>query len=128
MSEADRAGIQGLAGVLIWTDAQRFPEMRRFYRDVLGLVTRSDRPDFINFAWGDVRLSVSVHHEVAGRADDPLRVMVNFTVEDIHAAVVQLRTRGVAFSRPPEQEKWGGWVATFNDPDGNTLQLFQLPG
>ncbi len=26
----------------------------------------------------------------------------------------------------PEQESWGGWVATFKDPDGNVLQLLQL--
>ena len=120
--------IQGLAGVLIWTDAERYPAMRHFYRDILGLVPRSDRAEFINFAWGNVRLSLSVHEDVASTAVDPLRVMVNFEVTDIHAAFGQLRDRGVAFSRPPEREKWGGWVATFADPDGNTLQLMQLPG
>jgi catechol 2,3-dioxygenase-like lactoylglutathione lyase family enzyme len=31
---------------------------------------------------------------------------------------------GVVFERPPEREDWGGTVATFHDPDGNTLQLF----
>ena len=120
--------IQGLAGVLIWTEAERYAEMRRFYRDVLGLVPRSDRAEFINFAWGNVRLSVSVHEDVANTAVDPLRVMVNFEVTDIHAAFERLVKLGVTFSRAPEHEKWGGWVATFNDPDGNTLQLMQLPG
>lgn len=120
--------IQGLAGILIWTDAHRFPEMRRFYTDVLGLAPRSDRAGFINFAWGSVRLTVSVHEAVMGRATDALRLMVNFEVPDIHEAFTSLSARGVAFSRSPEQEAWGGWVATFSDPDGNTLQLFQLPG
>jgi hypothetical protein len=33
----------------------------------------------------------------------------------------------VVFSRRPEREAWGGVVATFADPDGNTLQLMELP-
>jgi len=28
---------------------------------------------------------------------------------------------------PPEREHWGGWIATLQDPDGNILQLLQLP-
>ena len=41
------------------------------------------------------------------------------------AAVARLKAAGVAFSREPEQESWGGWIATFNDPDGNVLSLAQ---
>jgi predicted enzyme related to lactoylglutathione lyase len=33
----------------------------------------------------------------------------------------------VEFIRQPEREQWGGWIATFKDPDGNILQLLQLP-
>jgi predicted enzyme related to lactoylglutathione lyase len=33
----------------------------------------------------------------------------------------------VDFTRAPAREEWGGWVATFADPDGNVLQLMQLP-
>jgi predicted enzyme related to lactoylglutathione lyase len=53
--------------------------------------------------------------------------MVNFAVDDIHAAHARLAAAGVTFTREPGQEPWGGWVATFSDPDGNTLQLLQLP-
>lgn len=123
----DRGTVTGLAGVLIWTDAERFPAMRDFYRDTLGLHPRSVRDDFVNFAWGDTRLSVAVHDDVAGPALDPLRIMVNLAVDDIHAAHERLSAHGVPFDRPPEQEEWGGWVATLRDPDGNVVQLFQLP-
>jgi predicted enzyme related to lactoylglutathione lyase len=119
--------IRGLAGVLVWTEADRFPAMARFYRDVLGLRARTDRSDFVNFDWGGIRLSIGVHAGVRGRSGDPLRVMVNLAVDDIEATAARLRAAGVAFSRPPEREEWGGWVATFADPDGNTLQLMQLP-
>jgi len=119
--------IEGLAGVLIWTEADRFPAMARFYRDTLGLAPRSAKSDFINFDWSGVRLSVGVHDRVRGVSREPLRVMVNLTVADIHTAHERLTGAGVIFTRAPAREEWGGWVATFADPDGNILQLMQLP-
>lgn len=124
---SDHASISGLAGVLVWTDAERFAAMRAFYVETLGLRPRSDRTHFVNFAWGDARLTVSVHREVTGPTREPLRLMLNLTVRDIAAAHARLAAAGVVFARPPEQEPWGGWIATLADPDGNVLQLFQLP-
>lgn len=115
--------ITGINGVLIWT--ADLPRLVAFYRDVLGLEARSVRERIANFAWGDFRLTLAVHSEVSGQAKDPLRVMINFSIDDIDAAYQRLSANGVLFSRPPEQEPWGGWVATFTDPDGNTLQLLQ---
>ncbi len=117
--------IEGLAGVLVFTEAVRFPPMLRFYRDTLGLTPRSVKADFVNFDWAGVRLSVSVHDRVHGASRDPLRVMIHLAVTDIHAVHARLADAGVVFSRAPEREPWGGWVATFADPDGNTLQLLQ---
>jgi predicted enzyme related to lactoylglutathione lyase len=119
--------IEGLVGVLIWTDADRFPAMARFYRDTLGLTPRSAKSDFINFDWSGVRLSVGVHDRVRGASREPLRIMINLTVTDIAATHERLTRAGVAFTRAPAREDWGGWVATFADPDGNTVQLMQLP-
>ena len=119
--------IDGLAGVLISTSADRFPAMARFYRETLGLAPRSDKADLINFDWHGVRLSVGVHDRVGGTSRDPMRVMVNLTVTDIGAVHDRLVRAGVVFTRSPAREDWGGWVATFADPDGNVLQLMQLP-
>src|SRR5262249_30169613 len=87
----------------------------------------SDKADFISFDWDGVRLSVSVHDRVDGTSRDPLRLMVNLAVGDIGAVHERLVHAGVVFTRAPEREDWGGWVATFADPDGNVLQLMQLP-
>lgn len=119
--------ILGLSGVLVWTEAERYPAMRAFYVDTLGLTPRSDRERFVNFDWGAQRLTVSVHEGVRGAARDPLRLMINLDVDDIHSVAARLSANGVEFTRSPEQESWGGWVATFADPDGNTLQLLQTP-
>lgn len=117
--------IDGLAGVIIWTD--NMAEMTAFYRDALGLPTHSERPHFVAFKWGDTRLSVGLHSEVRGRNATPHRIMVNLAARDIHALHARLLAAGVNFVRPPEREHWGGWVATFADPDGNLLQLLQQP-
>ena len=119
--------ITGLAGVLIWTEPERFAAMARFYRDRLGLTPRTSEPDFINFDWGGVRLSVSVHDRVRGESRDPFRIMVNLAVDDLRSLHARLTAAGVVFTRAPEQEDWGGQVATLLDPDGNLVQLFELP-
>jgi len=128
VSGVSTSSIRGLAGVLVWTDAARFDAMRRFYVEMLGLRARSDRRGFVNFEWGDLRLTVAVHDGVAGGSREPLRVMLNLRVDDIDAAHAALVRAGVRFSRAPATEPWGGRVATFQDPDGNTLQLMQPPG
>lgn len=117
--------IDGIVGVILWTeDVER---LAAFYRDVLELTPHSTRPDFVAFSLGDLRLSIGRHDSVSGRTSDPFRIMVNLGVQDIQRVVARLKQRGVAFIREPEQERWGGWVATFSDPDGNMLQLLQQP-
>ena len=118
--------IDGLAGVIIWTDD--LDRLSAFYTDTLGLSPHSVRPHFVSFKWGGVRLGLGAHREVSGRSRDPYRVMINLAASDIHVEYEALRSRGVEFMRPPEREHWGGWVATFRDPDGNVLQLLQLEG
>ena len=117
--------IDSLAGAIIWTE--QLDRMASFYRDTLRLPVHSERPYFVAFQLGAARLSVGTHSEVHGPARESVRVTVNLGVSDIHAAYRELTARGVAFVRPPEREHWGGWVASFRDPDGNLLQLLQQP-
>ena len=117
--------IEGVVGVAIWTEDLN--ALLPFYRDTLGLEPHSVRPDFVSFKWGGVRLGIGSHSEVRGKNAERYRVMVNLGVDDIHSEYEALRARGVEFIRPPELEHWGGWVCTFSDPDGNTLQLLQQP-
>ena len=119
--------IRALAGVIVWTPADRWAAMDRFYVEVLGLVPRTRRDGFVNFELGDQRLTITTHDALSGPSRDPLRVMVNLETDDIDAEHARLVAAGVAFTRTPEREPWGGIVATFADPDGTTLQLFELP-
>ena len=116
--------ITGVVGVTFWTDD--LDKMFRFYNDVLQLPLHSRHPDFIAFELGEVRFNIGLHDRVSGESKDPFRAMPHLGVDDIHAVAERLAEAGVEFIRQPEQESWGGWVATFRDPDGNTLQLLQL--
>ena len=116
--------ITGVVGVTFWTDD--LEKMFRFYNDVLQLPLHSRHTDFIAFELGDVRFNIGLHDRVSGISEDPYRFMPHLGVADIHAVAARLADAGVEFIRQPEQESWGGWVATFRDPDGNTLQLLQL--
>jgi len=118
--------IFGVVGVNIWTNHLEL--LRRFYRDTLCLPLHSDHGDFVAFAFGDIRLNLGLHDAITGPTREPHRIMINLGVEDIHNEHRRLTAQGVEFVRPPEQEFWGGWVATFKDPDGNLLQLLQLIG
>ena len=74
-----------------------------------------------------MRLNLGTHSEVRGSTRDPYRIMVNLGTTDIHRLTQELLAKGVEFLRLPEQEHWGGYVATFSDPDGNLLQILQSP-
>jgi predicted enzyme related to lactoylglutathione lyase len=111
------------AGVIYWT--ANLNAMVDFYRRVLELPVHSIHEDFAAFEVGGIRISVGLHSEINGPAPRGLRVMVNLGVEDIFVTYKALAERGVRFIRPPEREEWGGWIATFSDPDGNLLQLLQ---
>ena len=105
----------------------RFETMCDFYERILGLTPVSKRPDHVAFQHGGFRLTLGVHSEVRGPAKDPLRAMINFAVADIEKTYLDLTDDGAVAIRAPELEPWGGWIATFSDPDGNTIQLLQLP-
>lgn len=115
--------IQSLAGVVIWTE--NLDRLSSFYQNALDMKPHSVRLGFVAFRFGDTRLSLGQHDNVVGLSKEPYRVMVNLGVADIHEAFHTLESRGVSFIRSPEKEHWGGWIATFFDPDGNLLQLLQ---
>lgn len=122
--------IEGLAGVILWTAPDRFEAMRRFYTEQVGLAPQpTTREGHVAFSWGTpprhVRLIVGVHQGVSGTNPDPERLMVNLLASDVEALAVEMRSRGVAFIEGPRRQSWGGWIATFRDPDGNTVQLLQ---
>ena len=110
--------------VIVWTED--LPRLTAFYRDVMGLPLEMETDGFVTFQGaGGAQLALGTHSEVSGQAKDPYRLMVDFQVDDCQAEHERLKGQGVEFMRSPGPEE-GVIIATFKDPDGNLLQLFQM--
>jgi len=117
----------GVVGVTIWTqDHKSLEPMVEFYRDQLGMDIHSRHEGWVSFRFGGMRFNIGVHHLITHSPSDPYRTMINFGTNDIFGLFDRLQRWGVTVIRNPEKEHWGGWVATFQDPDGNVVQLLQL--
>ena len=96
-----------------------------FFRDVIGLPFNFADAEFgyASFATRGAAFAVvqAPEGEAVGR-----HTGVGFAVDDLDAAHAALVEKGVEFPRPPTREPWGGYMAVFADPDGNTYYLDQV--
>jgi predicted enzyme related to lactoylglutathione lyase len=101
-----------------------------FYTDVLGLEKRVENPTpdgprflTVGVAGDDFQLvlwpGTPGHAEPALGAPPP---SVTIATDDCRGAVEELKSRGVHFLTDVLEFPWG-YVAQFEDPDGNRLQL-----
>jgi len=93
-----------------------------FYRDALGLRMKfQDGANWAQFDAGGVNFSLSSPAEAAEGASG---AVVIFEVEDIDAITQRLAAAGAAVVSTRDMGSHGR-AATFRDPDGNLVQLFQ---
>lgn len=116
--------IQGLRLASIWSEDLN--NLLPFYRDVLGLKVGMETPGFV--VLGDPNgpaVALGTHSEVRGKAREPARHMVAFDTDDLRGECVRLKSAGVEFIEEPNKQG-DLWIATFKDPEGNYVQLFQF--
>jgi lactoylglutathione lyase len=102
----------------------------RFYRDTMGFEVSAQYGDYAELRAGDALLGLfprTVMAEAVGF--DPLaagdRVALVFRVEDVDAALAEVRERGAPVAADPQDRPdWGLRVAHVRDPDGNLLELY----
>lgn len=93
-----------------------------FYTDILGLATRSDRPDFaIGGAWLDV--GDQQVHLIEADVPDNCGQHFAIRVEDLDGAIEELRSRGVEVGDPSPVGT--GRQAFLTDPSGNLIELHE---
>ncbi len=97
-----------------------------FYRDTVGLSPQEGMEDFALQLPQGASLGFGGHSETHGRAKEPSRVLINLFVEDINSSQAELEAKGVKFFRDKGVECWGGVISSFEDPDGNYVQLIQF--
>ena len=108
------------------------PGASRFYEELLGLPLKSPRSEESFRVFDAGPMSLVVEHVDAGAPAEDQALIGRFTglsfdVADVQSKYSELASLGVAFSGLPEQQAWGGILATLRDPSGNELQLVQQP-
>ena len=128
-----------------------------FYRDTLGMTLHRRRPhvdnDYVALQTGYPNVVLNVaSFKISPDSQQSLEVMqymnhtgqpaetqtnrpgnshLCLTVDDLRACHAELKSKGVRFNSDPVTitagPNEGGLVAYFYDPDGYTLELFQLP-
>ena len=118
-----------VTGAVVNLTSEEPERLGAWYRDVLALPTAPEMGEWA-FRAGPLELIIDGHSETRGAASEPQRVLINLFVGDVRAERDRLGAAGVSFLREPEQEPWGGVIATMVDPDGNYVQLveFSPPG
>lgn len=124
--------LQSVAHIRVFSMPTEWASAAEFYRDVLDLEEIYTDPDHgvaVFECGGDLTLGLE-----RVEADDPEEwetaarfTGISFRVADIARAYETLSARGVAFDGAPERMEWGGILAHFRDPAGNTLTLVQEP-
>ncbi len=101
-----------------------------FYRDVLGLPLQlhEEAHGYASFAPEGIRLGLArvAPGEPESAALVGRHTGVGFGVPDLDAAHRELVAKGVRFTMAPSKQPWGGYMATFADPDGNVFYLDRL--
>ena len=97
-----------------------------FYRDKLGfsLQFSDDEHGYASFDAGPIRVGLAEvglsQRDLTGR-----HTGVGFCTADLEQTYAECVRRGVKFSMQPERQPWGGFMAMFEDPDGNVSYLDQ---
>jgi catechol 2,3-dioxygenase-like lactoylglutathione lyase family enzyme len=103
-----------------------------FFENTLGMDLQHSDPQFgyASFDAGPIRMGVAQidsadadQRRLAGR-----QTGLGFAVADLKARHAELATLGVVFSMEPSKQPWGGFMAMFEDPDGNTFYLDEIAG
>jgi predicted enzyme related to lactoylglutathione lyase len=109
--------------VFYWT--KDLDEAVAFYRDVLGLSMRLRiENDWAEFDVGGT--TVAVHGTRGGSQPPYLGATVVFEVDDLDATMRALYGRGVRFEGEVTEVPESGRFASFVDPAGNVVQIFEI--
>jgi len=101
----------------------------RFFRDKIGLrLAFYDRKHkWVCFDAGRMAFSLTTAWNREAKKMVGRRTGLSFYVDDIEKTVKALKKKHVKFNFPPRKQPWGGILANFCDPDGNSYFLLQMP-
>ncbi len=122
--------IKGLDSIMLNSgDAKMLAE---FYEKKVGLekgeeFEMGDKGEsYFSFNVKPVGFGIADHSQVKGKTKEGKRILLNFEVDDIDEEVKKLMNNDVKVVQGKYHIEGYGWIATFEDPDGNYFQLVQV--
>jgi predicted enzyme related to lactoylglutathione lyase len=125
-SRKEGAVALNLNNVMLGSEDSR--RLADFYTKVLGVANpewSDETGGWFGFRAGDGSLAIGPHSEVKGRAQEPGRIMLNFSTTDVTGEFERIRSIGAEVVAEPYEPGGGSGMhlCTFADPDGNYFQL-----
>jgi catechol 2,3-dioxygenase-like lactoylglutathione lyase family enzyme len=118
-------------GIRLWVTPEHFEATCDFYCEALELkcTWRSAEQGVATYEIGFGPTIVVERADAEARREALFGRFTGMSLEvaDIAAAYEALTARGVPFNGPPERQYWGGIMAFFTDPGGNSHTLLQRP-
>jgi predicted enzyme related to lactoylglutathione lyase len=108
---------------VVWVPVSDMDRALEFYGDTLGLDIEQQEDDWSLVVAGAVRVGLNGRSEEMSGGEGG--AVIAFAVsDDIETSVDELAAAGVEIAGGVSEYPWGK-VATFLDPDGNELQLYE---
>jgi predicted enzyme related to lactoylglutathione lyase len=122
--------IKGLDSIMLNSmDAKKLAD---FYEKKVGLVKGEEfemgdkGESYFEFKVKPVGFGIADHSQIKGKSKEGKRILLNFEVDDIDKDVMRLMKNGVKVVQGKYHIEGYGWIATFEDLDGNYFQLVQV--
>lgn len=122
--------IKGIEAVLLFSENAK--KLADFYKEKVGLKLTfeaemgDNNEEIFNFDMkGSANLYIIDHSKVKGKNKQPERVMFNLEVKGIDDEVARLKKAGVKVVADTYHVQEYGYIATFEDIEGNYFQLVQ---
>ena len=125
--------IRGLESVIL--SSGNASKLAKFYKEKVGLKSTGefemgegkDKGEVYSFEFKNMSdLYIMDHSKVKGENKNPERHLLNFEVDDVKKEVMRMKKAKVKVVKDTYHLEGYGWIATFEDVDGNYFQLVQV--
>ena len=111
--------LRKLSYVTLWV--VHFEEVKRLYKDILGIPVAEENENFIMLETEGSRLAF--HRLKKAPPVDRPTVELHLEVKDVDDSFTALQAKGVKFREKPVNRPWGVRMASFRDPEGYMVEL-----
>lgn len=102
--------------------SENVKQMAAFYEQVFEKPADMHDGEWYGWQVGSCFFGIGAHSEVKGKNDQPQRIIFNLETSEVKEEFERIKKIGAKVIAQP-YEMGPGWIATFEDPDGNYFQL-----